>query len=41
MIDFEKDANALKIKDEDIKGISNLAKRAKEIAQRSLTSKRN
>ena len=32
MIDFEKDANALKIKDDDIKGISNLAKRAKEIA---------
>jgi hypothetical protein len=32
MIDFEKDADVLKLKDDDIQGISNLAKRAKEIA---------
>ena len=32
MIDFEKDADVLKLKDDDIQGISNLAKKAKEIA---------
>ncbi len=32
MIDFEKDADALKLQDDDIQGISNLAKKAKEIA---------
>jgi len=32
MIDFEKDADALKLKDDDIKGISALAKKAKEIS---------
>ena len=32
MIDFEKDADVLKLKDDDILGISNLAKKAKEIA---------
>ena len=32
MIDFEKDADVLKLKDDDIQGISKLAKKAKEIA---------
>tara|TARA_R110000868_G_scaffold287600_2_gene547956 strand:- start:620 stop:1195 length:576 start_codon:yes stop_codon:yes gene_type:complete len=31
MIDFEKDAEALQVKDEDLEGISALAKRAKEL----------
>jgi hypothetical protein len=31
MIDFEKDAEALKLQDDDIEGIAALAKRAKEL----------
>jgi len=31
MIDFEKDADALKLQDDDIEGIAGLAKRAKEL----------
>ena len=31
MLDFEKDAEALQLKDEDIKGVSALAKKAKEL----------
>lgn len=40
MIDFEKDADALKLQDDDIQGISNLAKKLKKSLQRSLTSRR-
>ena len=33
MIDFEKDADALQVQDDDIAGIAGLAKRAKELRE--------
>ena len=36
MLDFEKDAEALQLKDEDIKGVSALAKKLKNCKPRSM-----